>query len=638
MESVSSLHLFLAESRLVSSMNRQQFLQPQSANGFSSRITDKETGTRVNNMLLTGKIVPSVLTGDNVEGSANPSHERLVYLATCLIGHPVEVQVIDGSVFSGIFHSTNADFGIILKMARLMKTGSSHGQLNILDSVNKPPSKTLIIPARELVQVVAKDVSVTKDGLANEIQQVKQQEIMTDSSISQSRHVEMGRELERWVPDDDDRECPELDNIFDGPWNRGWDQFEANEALFGVKSTFDEDLYTTKLDRGPQMRELEIEALRIAREIEGEDTQDLHLAEERGLKLNEDYEMDEEARFSSVFRRVDDSGFDESETLLDFRNSETFGDVPGFVVGKSFPDFPSGRSIDAAQLLSISSTMGLVESSQLITGSGQYLSASDNEKFSFDRGSRFQEFRFSDKLVDYSKDELETPNVAEEGQASKLEYSHPSTKPKRASSDKVGLSPNAAAYAPTLSTYGKIFPTDASENAPSVKQHETTKSILKHGQPGSSTSSTSDFGNAIPASTITGLSPSSSVGSLASERSTLNPHAKEFKFNPNAKSFSPTKTSVRPASPVSDGSLYYSTNAPNIPHMHGSSVSIGMGPSYASHQSVMFNHQAAPMQSPQTYYHPTGPQYGQQMLLSQPRQVLYMPTYPPEMQFKGRDF
>lgn len=49
--------------------------------------------------------------------------------------------------------------------------------------------------------------------------------------------------------------------------------------LFGVKSTFDEELYTTKLEKGPQMRELERQALRIAREIEGEETQDLHLAE-----------------------------------------------------------------------------------------------------------------------------------------------------------------------------------------------------------------------------------------------------------------------------------------------------------------------------------------------------------------------
>lgn len=60
---------------------------------------------------------------------------------------------------------------------------------------------------------------------------------------------------------------------------RNWDQFETNEMLFGVKSTFNEELYTTKLERGPQMKELEKEASRIAREIEGEVTQDLHLAE-----------------------------------------------------------------------------------------------------------------------------------------------------------------------------------------------------------------------------------------------------------------------------------------------------------------------------------------------------------------------
>ena len=61
--------------------------------------------------------------------------------------------------------------------------------------------------------------------------------------------------------------------------NRSWDQFKVNETLFGVKSTFNEELYTTKLERGPQMTKLEEEALRIAREIEGEETRDSHLAE-----------------------------------------------------------------------------------------------------------------------------------------------------------------------------------------------------------------------------------------------------------------------------------------------------------------------------------------------------------------------
>ena len=49
--------------------------------------------------------------------------------------------------------------------------------------------------------------------------------------------------------------------------------------MFGVKSTFNEEIYTTKLERGPHMRELEKHASRIAREIEGEDTKDIHLAE-----------------------------------------------------------------------------------------------------------------------------------------------------------------------------------------------------------------------------------------------------------------------------------------------------------------------------------------------------------------------
>jgi hypothetical protein len=43
---------------------------------------------------------------------------------------------------------------------------------------------------------------------------------MVDSLISQSHHAELGRELKPWIPDEDDPQCPELENIFDGHWNR----------------------------------------------------------------------------------------------------------------------------------------------------------------------------------------------------------------------------------------------------------------------------------------------------------------------------------------------------------------------------------------------------------------------------------
>ncbi|KAL1829285.1 hypothetical protein ACET3Z_007697 [Daucus carota] len=588
-------------------MNMQQAVPPRSVNGIGRRRGEKEPGNRFDNKLSTGKINSGRLTASGVLGSdkrignESPSRERLVYLTTCLIGHHVEIQVIDGSVFSGIFHATNADkdFGIILKMARLTKAGSSRGQKNISDSANKPASKTLIIPATELVQIIAKGVAVTMDGLASELQQEKQQDIMTDSTISHSRHVDVERELGRWVPDEDVPECPELDNIFDGPWNRGWDQFEANETLFGVKSTFNEDLYTTKLDRGPQTRELEREALRIAREIEVEDTQDLHLAEERGIQLPRDIELDEETRYSSVFRGVNDSGYDEKENLLDSRNIETFGGASDSSIGKSFTAFKSGKSNDVAEMPSSSSSMDDIQSSQSMR---QWSASHDQIKqfssdphhtslLALDGGSRVREGEVNENLAVSSFKELEKKTLNADTQPSK---------PRELNSS-FGQNKGSEGQENTLNTPGHGIAASASVHRPRV-------------------------------------SPSSSKGSL----STLNPHAKEFKLNPNAKSFTPNPTTIRPVSPVSDGSYYYQANVPAVPNMHGIPVAIGVGQSFGGHQPVMFNPQAAAMQAPQPFFHPNGPQhllqYGQHMILGQPRQVVYMPTYPQEMQYKGREF
>lgn len=50
--------------------------------------------------------------------------------------------------------------------------------------------------------------------------------------------------------------------------NNTWDQFAANEKLFGVKAGFDEEAYTTKLDRNaPDFKEKEKKAAQLASEI-----------------------------------------------------------------------------------------------------------------------------------------------------------------------------------------------------------------------------------------------------------------------------------------------------------------------------------------------------------------------------------
>ncbi|RWR95918.1 polyadenylate-binding protein-interacting protein 3-like protein [Cinnamomum micranthum f. kanehirae] len=613
-------------------MSLQQLVPPRSSgNAFGRRRADREMGGRQDNKVHSGKSpsnLNNTVNGSRVVGFDGPSRDRLVYSTTFLRGHRVEVQVKDGSMYSGIFHaaSIGKDMavifpGIILKMARQTKDGSPRGQKPSSGFVSKAPSKTLIIPAKDLVQVIAKDVSLAADGLSNGHLRERQQDIMIDSYISQSRHVDVERELERWTPDKDDPQCPELDNIFDGTWNRKWDQFETNEALFGVKSTFNEELYTTKLERGPQTRELEREALRIAREIEGEETQDLHLSEERGI-FHEDFDFNEESRFSSVFRGVDDGRYEESEDMmLDEHNTETFGVSSGSVINQSFPD--RGKSNDGAQA---SSSCSSAEGSSSQTPSG--------------RDAAFSVFGDHDRQVNSDCSSLALDGESRSLRNPKLQNMPSSLNTKKAIFDKGRLSHTATAYAPSSSMFTKCQESsgsarESSEIAGSVK--DSNQPVNARVRPGSSTSSTSEGVGAASVSSAPGLSPSSSMGSLSSEKSSLNPYAKEFKLNPNAKSFTPSLASLRPPPPVSEAPLYFPANASAVQHMHGLSVGIGIGPSYGG-QPILYNPPMTPMQSHQAFVHPNGPMYGQQMILGQQRPVLYMPGYPPEMQYKGREF
>ncbi|XP_050873883.1 polyadenylate-binding protein-interacting protein 3 isoform X2 [Lathyrus oleraceus] len=638
-------------------MNLQQVGQPKSSNGYGRRKSEKDGASKSDNKIPPGKSnagrLASTVTSSKGGSYESPSRDRLVYLTTCLIGQQVEVQVKNGSIYSGIFHATNTekDFGIILKMACLTKDGSSQGQSSGAEFVSKAPSKTLIIPGKELVQVIAKDVAVSTGDLASEPHYDVHQEIMVDSVISQSRHVDLGRELHRWVPDEDVPQCPELDNIFDGPWNssRGWDQFETNKMLFGVKSTFDEELYTTKLEKGPRMRELEMQALRIAREIEGEETQDIHLAEERGL-YPDDFDIDEETRFSSVYRGkgVDDEYDENEDNFLDSHNSETFGDMSDSVI-KRPGKVSGGKGKNGAQTWSNFSTM----SSQSKTGGDICLSGSYDHAKQLSSEVSGQSYSFSDaesRIQDNSVCDLhgangntkeENQTQAEDVQLSKYQDLRPALNLKKDGSDKVGLSPtNASSYTSSTHISSKVDEKtgshgDLTGGSESVKASWETKSLNSRGRSETRISSGSDFIASVATYSGPSLSPSSSLGSLSSDKSTLNPYAKEFKLNPNAKSFVPSQAPVRPRSPVSDGSFYYPANASTVPSMPTMPMGVGVGTSFAGPQPMMYNPQAQMPSQP--YFHQNGPQYGQ--IHGHPRQVLYMPNYLPETPpYKGRNY
>ncbi|EEE56996.1 hypothetical protein OsJ_06742 [Oryza sativa Japonica Group] len=589
----------------------QQTMPPRaSANGFPHRKLDREGSGRHDNktqLLRSSSGGFSGAENGGKLGHGSPSRDRLIYVLTQLIGQHVDVHVKNGSIISGILHATNSDkdLGVIMKMAQVIKDGSARGQKSAADVVKKP--ETMIIPGRELVQILAKDVALGGDELPKGPSQEKRKDLMIDSAISRSHYPEE-RELERWAPDEGDSECIELEK-YDRKGNRSWDQFETNAALFGVKSTFNEELYTTKLERGPHMRELEKHASRIAREIEGEDTKDMHLAEERGLYLDDDFDHDEEIKYSAVRRDTDNTKFKSSTNVLSNTNQVDSLTRAGNTNPKallSTADEESSSHLFGTDLPVTNNVSQLVSQSQL------------NKLLPIDE-SRLDDKLTKDSSGNRDTSNLQTENIISEG--CRLSISEDLEVP---SSSSHASEPSSSGQAKKSS---ESLPADSSL---SRKVPSSGEYVNSSQGPGSSTSSTSERIAASSVACAPGLSPSSSMGSLSSEKSSLNPNAKEFKLNPNAKSFTPS-TSVRPPQPpASDGPYYYANNMPTAP------LGPPMFPPAYGGQPMVYNAQPGP--SPQGYMHPAGPQlqYGQQMMMGQTRPVYY---YAPEMQqYRGRNF
>lgn len=128
-----------------------------------------------------------------------------------------------------------------------------------------------------------------------------QSRFKTDSDISSGFHFRE-RELQKWVPDDNSKALSLEDD------SAPWDQFKVNEEKFGVESSYDEHLYTTKIDTLAHDYAQRLErAEKLAREIEGNASGDRHVLEERGLAVD-DSGLDEEDKYSGVHNAVDTRG------------------------------------------------------------------------------------------------------------------------------------------------------------------------------------------------------------------------------------------------------------------------------------------------------------------------------------------
>ncbi|EFA76666.1 ataxin-2 [Heterostelium album PN500] len=279
-----------------------------------------------------------------LDDSTKRMKERTVFMSMNLIGHHVAVQLKNGDCYEGILTSTNTSqvgWGCALKFARKREVSPP-------SIITTAPIPQLVIDAKDFLGLTATGIvfdNISQSAFGKEAQFG----FHTDTDISGHDGVIRERELTPWVSEDGGEN---LESVKINPANANWDQFATNEKLFGVKTSYNEDLYTTTLNRDSDHYRTRIkDAERLAAEIESKQSNNIHLMEERGLIRAADY--DEEERYSSVIRNGTSSSSttsppnnnDKSKNMMPTSNSNVYippskrGSVTG-AAGTSSPSIP----------------------------------------------------------------------------------------------------------------------------------------------------------------------------------------------------------------------------------------------------------------------------------------------------------
>lgn len=109
--------------------------------------------------------------------------------------------------------------------------------------------------------------------------------------------------MKAWVPEP----AYEIDGSLEKSSGGAWDQFAENERLFGLKTDYDENIYTTSIDKShPQYKERLAAAERKAREIERSAPTTSHVAEERVMDfVGGDDQRDEEDKYVKFIHLIE---------------------------------------------------------------------------------------------------------------------------------------------------------------------------------------------------------------------------------------------------------------------------------------------------------------------------------------------
>ncbi|KAI9734842.1 MAG: hypothetical protein M1834_001921 [Cirrosporium novae-zelandiae] len=230
-------------------------------------------------------------------------HDRMLYLLGHLVGTTITVEVKNGDKFAGIFSTAEmgaAENSIMLKMVqKILGTGVEQpngGTAGSGEYIGHGPDHAMSFKTKDVIRFWSDTVDLAEQP--NKSQNGVSSTFKTDTDIS-GNTVSRERPLQRWQPSS----TADVDMSLESADHGEWDQFEANERLYGLRSDYDENLYTTSIDRSdPRYKQKLADAERIAKEIEGSQTTNVHIREERGLAAADDSGLNEEDKYSGVRR------------------------------------------------------------------------------------------------------------------------------------------------------------------------------------------------------------------------------------------------------------------------------------------------------------------------------------------------
>ena len=221
-------------------------------------------------------------------------NQRYYSLILNSLGEKIHIDLISGDSIEGLLYTIdpiNNEYLIINNPRRLSRTGVP---LFLKESMLK-------IFFKEISSINYEINNNTQEGKNNN----KKSQFVLDSQISkQNSNKTKEEKLVKYEIKEEDKNNKYINQSLEDEENVDWDQFELNKKVYNVVSTYDENLYTTKLDKNKITEEEKIFADKMYNEImnSNKDEKNIHVLEDRGVVQQKDNDLDEEDKYSSVIK------------------------------------------------------------------------------------------------------------------------------------------------------------------------------------------------------------------------------------------------------------------------------------------------------------------------------------------------